>query len=82
MFSEQHCGPGYGSEALSLLCDYLQSRLDVEGFYIKPSASNPRAIRAYEKAGFKRSTLSDEQALRDYGSKDSVDTVYMTRNIE
>ena len=82
MFSEQYCGHGYGSEALSLLCDYLQSRLDVEGFYIKPSASNPRAIRCYEKAGFRRSTLSDREALREYGPKDTVDTVYMTRNIE
>lgn len=82
MFSEQYCGHGYGSEALSLLCDYLQSRLDVEGFYIKPSASNPRAIRCYEKAGFRRSTLSDEEALREYGPKDNVDTIYMTRNIE
>ena len=82
MFSEQLCGHGYGSEALSLLCDYLQSRLDVDGFYIKPSASNPRAIRCYDKAGFRRSALSDEEVLREYGPKDSIDTVYMTRKIE
>ena len=82
MLSERYCGHGHGSEALSLLCDYLQSRLDVKGFYIKPSASNTRAIRCYEKAGFKRIFLSDEDALREYGPKDSVDTVYMTRNIE
>ncbi len=82
MFSEQYCGHGYGSEALSLLCDYLQSQFEVDGFCIKPSASNPRAIRCYEKAGFRRSALSDEEALREYGSKDSVDTVFMARNIE
>lgn len=82
MFSKEYCGQGYGSEALGLLCDYLESRLGVEGFYIKPSASNRRAIRCYEKAGFRRSALSDEEALREYGPKDSVDTVYMARNIE
>jgi len=82
MFGEQYCGHGYGSEALSLLCDYLQSRLDVGGFYIKPSGSNRRAIRCYEKAGFRRSALPDEEASREYGPKDSLDTVYMTRNIE
>ena len=82
MFEEKHCGRGYGSKALRLLCDYLRSRFEVNGFYIKPSASNPRAIRAYEKAGFLRTTLSDEEALLEYGKKDSIDTVYMTKNIE
>ncbi|HCP31945.1 TPA: hypothetical protein DIT45_01640 [Candidatus Acetothermia bacterium] len=82
MFAEHHCGHGYGSEALRLLCDYLRSQFNVEGFYIKPSASNPRAIRAYEKAGFRRSALSAEEAQVEYGEKDSIDTVYMTRNIE
>ena len=81
MFGEQFCGHGYGSEALCLLCDYLRSGLKVKGFYIKPSASNPRAIRAYEKAGFLRTALSDEQALVEYGKMDSIDTVYMTKNI-
>lgn len=49
---------------------------------MKPSACNPRAIRSYEKVGFRRSALSEEDALREYGRKDSDDTVYMTRNIE
>ena len=82
MFAEKYCGLGYGSEALRLLCDYLQNRLHVHGFYIKPSASNPRAIRAYEKAGFRRTALSDGEALKEYGRKDSIDDVYMQRNIE
>ena len=82
MFSEEQCGHGHGSEALRLLCDYLRRGFEVGGFYIKPSASNPRAIRAYEKAGFLRTELSDKEALAEYGRKDSIDTVYMTRNIE
>ncbi len=82
MFAEKYCGHGHGSEALRVLCGYLSSALKVVGFYIKPSGSNPRAIRAYEKAGFIRSALSDEEALLEYGRRDSIDTVYMTRNIE
>ena len=82
MFEERHCGHGHGSEALRLLCDYLRSAFAVQGFYIKPSAANPRAIRAYEKAGFRRTSLFDAEAMREYGRKDSIDTVYMTRNIE
>lgn len=82
MFAECHCGHGYGSEALRLLSDYLHSQFNVEGFCIKPSASNPRAIRAYEKAGFRRSALSAEEAQVEYGEQDSIDTVYMVRGIE
>jgi diamine N-acetyltransferase len=82
MFAERHCGHGYGSETLRVLCGYLQSRFNVQEFYIKPSASNPRAIRSYEKAGFRRTALSAEEAEVEYGEKDSIDTVYMTRNIE
>jgi len=82
MFAERHCNHGYGTEALRMLCDYLRSRFNIEGFVIKPSAGNPRAIRAYEKTGFTSSALSAEQALAEYGEKDSIDTVYMTKNIE
>lgn len=83
MFSEELCGNGYGSEALRLLCDYMRSELKVDGFYIKPSKSNPRAIRAYQKAGFFLTKLADEEAEVEYGSTlDSIDSVYMTRNIE
>jgi len=82
MFAEQHCGRGYGSEALGLLCKYLCGQCDVEGFIIQPSASNHRAIRAYEKAGFRRTTLSNAEAVEVYGEMDSIDAVYMTRNIE
>jgi len=82
MFAEKHCEHGNGTEALRVLCNYLSSHFNVVGFYIKPSASNPRAIRAYEKTGFVRSILPDEKALIEYGKKDSIDTVYMTKNIE
>ena len=82
MFAEEHCGHGYGTEALRLLCEYLERSFRVGGFYIKPSAANPRAIRAYEKAGFCRTNLPEKDAIREYGGKDSIDTIYMTRNIE
>jgi len=83
MFSEKLCGNGHGSEALRLLCDYLRREMKVDGFYIKPSMSNPRAIRAYQKAGFFMTKLAGEEAEVEYGSRlDSINSVYMTRNIE
>jgi diamine N-acetyltransferase len=82
MFAEEHCGHGYGTEALRLLCEYLRCVFQVGGFVIKPSAANPRAIGAYEKAGFSKTSLPEKEAVREYGKKDGIDTVYMTRNIE
>ncbi len=83
MYSVELCGNGHGSEALRLLCDYLRREKKVDGFYIKPSMSNPRAIRAYQKAGFFLTKLASEEAAVEYGSElDSIDSVYMTRNIE
>jgi RimJ/RimL family protein N-acetyltransferase len=82
MFGERNCGHGWGTEALRLLCDYLHREMGVHGFYIKPSARNPRAIRSYEKAGFVRTALSEDAALAAYGPRDAPDTVFMTRNIE
>jgi len=82
MFAERHCGHGWGSEAVRLLCDYLHRHMGVHGFYIKPSASNTRAVRGYEKAGFVRTVLPDDEAIAAYGPREDPDTVFMTRNVE
>jgi len=82
MRSEATCGKGYGPDALRTLCDYLFREFGVHEFLIQPSASNLRAIRAYEKAEFRRVTLSQEDAEAEYGPKNSADSVYMTKNIE
>jgi len=47
-------GKGYGTQALRLFCDELLTRLEVKRILIDPAADNERAIRSYEKAGFKR----------------------------
>ena len=53
MRSEACCGKGYGTDALDALCRYLHERFGVEQFMVQSSACNPRAIRAYEKLGFR-----------------------------
>ena len=60
-----------------MLCTYLRRTFAVEAIYLKPSAANPRAVRAYAKAGFVPTTLSDEEALEVYGPKDDFDSIYM-----
>ena len=79
MRSESCCGKGYGTDALDALCAYLQERFGVGRFMVQPSARNPRAIRAYEKAGFKRLELSIEAARELWGPNDYDDSVYMVR---
>jgi diamine N-acetyltransferase len=52
MRSEDYCSQGWGTAALNMLCEYLHGRLGFNGFFICPSASNQRAVRAYKKCGF------------------------------
>jgi RimJ/RimL family protein N-acetyltransferase len=47
-----HLGRGVGTEAISLLCDYAFTRLKLHKVYAYVLAINPRALRAFEKAGF------------------------------
>jgi len=51
---EINMGRGYGTDALKTLIKYLFDNSAVNKIWIEPRANNPRAIRAYEKAGFKR----------------------------
>jgi RimJ/RimL family protein N-acetyltransferase len=48
---------------------------------VQPSARNPRAIRAYEKAGFERLELSIEAARELWGPNDYDDSVYMVSTV-
>jgi RimJ/RimL family protein N-acetyltransferase len=48
---------------------------------VQPSARNPRAIRAYEKAGFVRINLAIEQARERWGPTDYDDSVYRVKTI-
>lgn len=46
-------GKGIGSDALKTLIKYLNQIMKVDNFIICPSIKNPRAIKAYQNAGFK-----------------------------
>ncbi len=43
---------GYGTEAVRLLCRHGFDTLNLNRIYLRVLETNPRAIRAYEKAGF------------------------------
>ncbi|MFW5800457.1 MAG: GNAT family N-acetyltransferase [Spirochaeta sp.] len=51
--SKAHWGRGYGSEALTALVGYGFDFLNLHAIYLRVYGCNQRAIRSYERAGFK-----------------------------
>jgi len=48
---------------------------------MQPSARNPRAIRAYEKAGFIQVSATPEEIQAEWGGVDHSDSVLMIREM-
>ncbi len=77
--AEANCGRGLGTDAIEVLCGYLEAELGVRTFMMQPSARNPRAIRAYEKVGFEQVPATAEEIAADWGGVDHPDSVLMIR---
>lgn len=60
-------GRGYGTEATRLLCRHAFNDLNLHRVFLTVRASNPRAIRCYEKVGFQV-----EGRLREHCFADGV----------
>jgi methionyl-tRNA formyltransferase len=65
-------GRGYGSEAVSLLCGFGFTDLNLHRIYLHVFASNHRAIRVYEKCGFEPEGVLKEAAYVDGSLLDVV----------
>ena len=50
---DRHKNKGHGSDALQTLTRYLFREMDVQKCWIDVIQKNPRALKAYKKAGFK-----------------------------
>ena len=62
----QALGRGMGSEAIRLLADYARDRLNLRRLYAYVLSTNPRARRAFEKAGFElEGTLRQDRWVGD-----------------
>jgi RimJ/RimL family protein N-acetyltransferase len=73
------CGHGWGTQAIMALCEHLHSTFAVNEFILRPSARNVRAIRSYERAGFTRLPLTNDEQAAIYGPGDYRDTVVLQR---
>lgn len=49
---KRYWNQGYGTETMRLLLDHGFNNLNLHRIWLRVFATNPRAIRAYEKAGF------------------------------
>lgn len=58
-------GRGFGVEAIETLCKFGFTELNLNRIYLNVFESNTRAIRAYEKAGFKLEGVMQEAAHID-----------------
>lgn len=56
---------GHGTEALKLMTEYGFSQLNLHRIFLTVIDFNKRAIRAYEKAGFKKEGAYREQIYRN-----------------
>jgi RimJ/RimL family protein N-acetyltransferase len=60
---QRFCGRGYGSEAIDLLCAWLQDSLGVNRFMLRTSRRNVRALRAMRRAGFRETDLPNADVI-------------------
>lgn len=72
MIGTPYRGRGYGKEAMSLLCDFCHSEMNLHKLKVTVFAFNEPAIRCYEGCGFEREGLLKEELWRDGQYQDVV----------
>jgi RimJ/RimL family protein N-acetyltransferase len=72
--NKKYWSNGYGAEALTLLMDYGFKALNLHNIFLKVYSFNKRAIKCYEKIGFKIIGKRREALLR---GKDRHDIIHM-----
>ena len=71
---KKYWNKGYGTEALTLLLDYGFKALNLHNISLRVYSFNERAIKAYEKTGFKITGKKREALLR---GKERHDIIFM-----
>lgn len=69
---KQDWGQGYGSKALTTLVTYLFNELHLHKVWVEARANNPRAVAAYQKAGFE---VEGRFKSHDYFQGEFVDCI-------
>ena len=73
VIGERSCwGQGYGTEATRMMLDYGFSTLNLNRVWLQVFGDNAAAIRAYEKAGFRREGVQREHCYTEGHYVDAV----------
>ncbi len=62
---KEYLGQGYGTEAMKLVLDYCFNTLNLHRVALGVSEFNERAIKCYEKVGFKKEGISREAVYKN-----------------
>ncbi|MBD3184288.1 GNAT family N-acetyltransferase [Candidatus Poribacteria bacterium] len=66
MIGEKDCwSKGYGVEAIRLMLEYGFAQLNLNRIYLRVMSYNKRAIRCYEKTGFKHEIVMQQHIYKD-----------------
>ncbi|MEC0205329.1 GNAT family N-acetyltransferase [Paenibacillus lautus] len=68
----EHLGKGYGPEAIRLLLEYAYGILNLHRIELQVFDYNERAIKAYEKVGFKREGVQRDALYYQHRYHDSI----------
>ncbi|SCW28796.1 Protein N-acetyltransferase, RimJ/RimL family [Paenibacillus tianmuensis] len=63
--NKTYWGKGYGTEAIKLLLDYAFLELNLHRVSLRVFSFNDRAIKLYEKLGFRREGISRQSLFRE-----------------
>jgi RimJ/RimL family protein N-acetyltransferase len=58
---------GHGSDALEILCDFIQKKYGIAKFFMRPSAGNARTWPAFEKCGVEILPMSRDEFNSQFG---------------
>ena len=75
------CGQGWGPDALDALARHLGERRGARACLLRPSPLNPRAVAAYERAGFRRLDLSPAEHEARFGPPDEPGCPILWRDL-
>lgn len=63
--NEDYWGKGYGSDALNILIKFIFEQMNIHKIKLGVYSYNKRAIKCYEKCGFKKEGVLREELFRD-----------------
>lgn len=69
---EQYSGRGYGTDAVKVLLDFIFNQMNVHKVSLTVFSFNTRAIRCYEKCGFKVEGCLRNEIFKDGKYHDSI----------